>query len=360
LHLAPLRVWVTKPAAVAMLFSAEDCATSVPRTDLANTDFTLLEDGEKLSSEAHRDVLTDRGYRVEVDLLLDVSDSTLPNRAQIVEGARSFVQNLLITRGLANKVSIGLWVFDGSSAPSPVQYPTSNASGLLQKLETIETWKAKDGGATNLNGALRQAVEGLQQRLVSLMVDNAGGVAATGHLLVFTDGGDSARREDATGASTAIQGARTLRGDGTEATPSAVAQTWAVTLKGNDYDPKALRGLLGPERYLLEADSVGQLSTKFQEVASQIGAQVQGTYLFAYCSAKRTGMHQLSLGLRDGVSPSSDTISLRFNANGFEGGCNAEFFANACEDRECGGLACGSCDPETQVCNTSSLQCKAQ
>lgn len=357
-RLVPLRIWVTEPSAVAVLFTPENCTTHVPLTGLVNSDFVVLEDGEALSSEAHRDVLTDRGYEVEVALLLDVSDSTTPVRADVIAGATSVIDELLVTRGLASKVRVGLWVFDGGPAPTAIQLPISDADRLRARLQTLANFEATDGGATNLNGAVRQGVTSQQERLVTRMVENAGGVAATGHLIVFTDGGDSAARETAAGAVETVASARTLPKSSAPGTPAGVVQTWAVTLRGEDYDQAALRELVGESRYLLEAGSSSELAGKFSAVADQIGAQVAGTFLFAYCSAKRADSHTVEVRLRDGLVSQSEGFEVPFSADGFEGGCDAAFFASACDAKECGGLACGACDPETEQCNTSSLQCR--
>jgi len=89
-RLVPLRGWETDPSAVAVLFAVEDCKTNLPIRGLTRDQFEILEDNSALSSEAHRDVLPSRGQLVYIDLLLDMSDSTIPIRAQLVSSAKSF------------------------------------------------------------------------------------------------------------------------------------------------------------------------------------------------------------------------------------------------------------------------------
>jgi hypothetical protein len=153
--------------------------------------------------------------------------------------------------------------------------------------------------------------------------------------------------------------ARSLPANASANAPAGVVSTWAVTLRGADYDSAAIQDLVGEERYLLEASDASELVARFGTVADDIGAQVAGTYLFAYCSAKRAGSHSVELTLRDGVVSESEGLSVTFNADGFEGGCNAAFFDTACDDKQCGGLACGACDADAELCNTGSLQCRA-
>lgn len=352
--LQALQNFEAEPSAVAMLFTAEDCDSGIPITGLTGTDFIVQENGEALSSEAHRDVIGGRGYRVETDLLLDFSNSTLPIRGELVAGAKAFVDEILVQRQLADRVKIGVVLFDGRAELERLQLPVSDAATLNAVLDSLGDHQPVDGGSTNLNGAVRQGVLQLQDRSRSIAQKNLGGVVATGHLVVFTDGADTAGREPPTQATDVVSDARLAETAG----PSGVVQTWAVALHGDDYDPVALEGLLGGDRWIFESPEPTQLPETFDAMGDRISAQVEATYLFAYCSPKRMDTHTVTLALKPTVVPESQALSFMFNAEDFEGGCDAAFFDSACDNLECGGFACGACDDETGACSPQTLRCR--
>jgi hypothetical protein len=290
-----------------------------------------------------------------IDLLLDFSNSTLPNRDKLIKGAKAFVDEILVQRKLMDRVTIGVMLFDGSQQPQRYELPVPDAQQLFSRLDDLQSYTPPDGGATNLNGAARIELEQMQERLQAIMDRNQGGVVTTGHVVLFTDGGDTAGWETPDQATALIAAARKLQT--TANGPSTVVQTWAVALKGEDYDPLALKGLLGDERFLLEAGSLDALEATFDQMGEQIGAQVEGTYLFAYCSTKRKGEHTVSLELKPTTIPQSKPLSFDFSAEGFEGGCDASFFEHRCDSLECGGFACGGCDDARGLCNKTSLRC---
>lgn len=353
-RLVPQRRWVVPPAAVSVLFYAEDCDSAEPLDSLTSADFEVLEDGVALSSEAHRAIL-DRGQRVVTSLLLDFSDSLAPLRADVVAAAKAFASELLVQRQLSDRVEIGIQLFDGSAAPVTLLVPSSDFATVAAKLDALNTYVPPDGGASNVNGALRQAVTSLQARLDSLVTDNAGGIGATGHVVLFTDGGDTAGRETVSAASATVAAARKVSTSG-DSPP--LVNSWTVGLRGADYTSEAMTSLMGGPHWVFEADSQAQLAAAFTSLAVRIAKQVESTYLFAFCSTKRAGSHDVSVRIADSRG-GSEAVTLSFSAEGFGGGCNADFFTNACADAQCGGLACGACAADTQICNTTSLQCRS-
>jgi len=212
--LIPLRAYQADPSAIALLFSVEDCDTGEPipslDADVVNT-FEILETDEVISSEAHRDVLSSAGQRVYINLLLDMSDSTQTIRPQLISAAKSFVGTLFTGDTLTAKVRIGVQIFDGREALVTQLAPTNDITALETTLDGLEQFSdpMADGGATNLNGALRQSVESTLTLQQQVLANSLNGVVTTGYVLAFTDGADSAGRENADDATTAITDART-------------------------------------------------------------------------------------------------------------------------------------------------------
>ncbi len=356
LDLLPLRAWETQPSAVAVLFTALDCATGAPFPFLSGRDFVVQEDGRPLSSESALRIATSQGLRVYVTLLLDLSDSTRPNLTQLISASQQFIDTTL-SGEQARNIRIGIELFDGSALPQTWQLPTDDASLLKSRLAALESYQAPDASSTNLNGALSQGVVRLQERQQQVMAQNFNGTVTSGYLVVFTDGGDTAGRVPAAEASASVAAARVY--DPQQRVPTV--QTVAVALQGGDYQPAELAALVGGGERVAEASEAGQLAQAFEDIAKRIKDDISGTYLLVYCSPARAGEHTVSVGVmgRDGVMAQSRTnVAFGFNAEGFTGGCNNSFFETVCEDKACGGLNCGACDDATQVCSgETSGQC---
>src|SRR5690554_827185 len=341
-ELVPLRQWESDPSAVAMLFTAEDCATGEVFSAFNEAAFAIEEDGQALSSEAVPRILPSQGLRGYVTLLLDMSGSTLPNLAELQAGARRFVDEILVEQALDN-VYISLQAFDGSPTPIVLENPSRDAQKLKASIDALTDFSGPDISSTNLYGATRQRVQNLQAHQQRVMDLNYDGVVTSGYLVLFTDGGDTAGREDADGAQNAVANARVFDSSlGAQPT----VRTIAVGLRGQDYDPAALRELVGGPEWIAEAD-LSELGATFARVGRQIGRRIKGTYLLAYCSASRAGDHTVTLQMATGES---NKLSFEFNASGFGGGCSAQFFETACETRSCGGFNCGACEDESEDC----------
>ena len=348
-ELIPLRQWESDPSAVAMLFTVENCKTGEVYADFDETAFAIAEDGKPLSSEAVPRIMPSKGHRVHVTLMLDLSGSTAPNLAELQAGARRFVEQILVEQALDN-VYIGLSAFDGSATPTELERPTPDAQRLIASIDGLTNFNGPDPGSTNLYGATRQGVQNLQVHQQMIMDRNHGGVVTTGYLVLFTDGGDTARREEADQAISAVASARTFD---SQAGAQPTVRTIAVGLKGQDYNPDAIARLVGGKEWVSEAD-IARLGETFEEVGRQIARRIKGTYLLAYCSASRANDHTVTVEL---TNQPSNQLKFDFNANHFGGGCDANFFETACDTRSCGGFNCGACADEQATCSVSSGQC---
>ena len=66
-----------------------------------------------------------------------------------------------------------------------------------------------DPAATNLNGAIRDSVEGLQAHQQRIIDANYCGIVTSGYLVVYTAGADTAGRATEAQAAAAVEAART-------------------------------------------------------------------------------------------------------------------------------------------------------
>jgi len=113
----------------------------------------------------------------------------------------------------------------------------------------------------------------------------------------------------------------------------------------------------GVDRLLVEAEDETELQDRFNELADEIHAHLRGTYLLAYCSAKRAGEPKITIRVAEDVVPESNSVDFSFSADGFGGGCNEEFFRTACREKQCGGFNCGACEESHAYCDAATLQC---
>jgi hypothetical protein len=473
LKVRQLRGYSVSPSAVAQLFRVETCADGTPVPHLKTANFDISEDHTNLSSEAVPEIQTSKGLRVYVSLVLDMSSSTHDELPQLIDAAKSFVDELLVVRKLTN-VMIGIDLFDGSPTLNEWLLPISDPDRLKAKIGDLTNYMAADPSSTNLYGGVIDAVTKLQQRQIQVINANDNGVVTVGYAVLFTDGADTSARVSKAQAVSTLASARFVDPSSTQV--QATVATYAVPLAGKDYTPGSLEELLSgtatagvtsgacsdacktanngicedngpgasgsscalgtdcsdcgtrstnmgaggsggssgstcndycayskngicqdgtvgsasalclpgtdctdckklgtadsgtgiapaPEkvdgtRFVLEADSAASLKQRFSDVAAKISSQLDGTYLLAYCSPKRSGKHTVSVNVNDSISPNSTGYTFLLNADGFGPGCSTQYFKDVCDSRKCGGFNCGACNEETDVC-TSDGQCES-
>lgn len=376
--LVALRLWTTNPSAVALLYRAEHCDDGrslklVPSEGQRIVDvYALTENDSPLNSEAVPRVSLATGQRVYVSLLLDFSASTTPVKGELLDSAQQFAKTLLEN---TEKAYIELRLFDGRASPHTVVRPTRDLEELDEAITKLRRPSPgvilgpnPDTGSTNLNGAFLSGVRDLQRWQEVVMSRNAGGVVTSGYVVVFTDGADTSERVDAFAAMGAVQTARVA--DGTKPEEPNV-QTYAVALTGADFSEtarKRLQDLARGEaasptqppnnRYYLEG-KIDELTTRFTELARRIANESEATHLLTYCSPARAGQRTVSLQANatyGGAAAEATGVRFTFSAESFAAGC-AEFFETVCEDKECGGFNCGSCDDAVDLCRPSDGRC---
>jgi uncharacterized protein YegL len=315
-------------SAVGLYFTVDDCQGR-PITGLTEADFALREDGDPLSAEASVSILPQRGLQVFTTLLIDMSNSTRPQLAEIIAGAQRYIQTLE-QRELPVQVAVDL--FAGERGVTRWAGPTLDTQGMIQRLDLLAEYEPEDPGSTNMHGAVIDSLAALDRDQREFIARNNGGAFTKGYIVLFTDGGDTA------GYHTAAEVV--------EARENTLTDLLVVGLQSDDYDITALQAL-EPNK-ILTAPTPAALQREFGALANQIAGQVRRIYLLGYCSPSRNAEHIVEVRLAD--AQEGNSLEYTFDATGFSGGCSESFFESICADKECGGLYCGFCDERQATC----------
>jgi len=324
-----------------LFFTVDDCQGR-PITGLTGADFTLLENDRPLSSEAQASILPADGRGIFVSLVLDFSASTEPVLPELLNGANTFLDSLEAARLPAQ---VQIMAFGGEANAYVAQRYTVDLASARAALTGLSAWRPTDIGATNLHGAVVQALGESEAAQAAFRARNLGGAFSSGYVVVFTDGSDTAERVPLV----QVQSAVAESADG----------LFMVGLRGADYDEAALTAI-APARNVLAAPTTAELAREFAALANRLSGQALSTYLLGYCSPKRSGSHTVSVQVSGAENRS--TASFDFGADGFDGTCRAAAFATVCDGNACGGLGCGACDDRNRTCveSGSSFVCEDQ
>jgi uncharacterized protein YegL len=313
-----------------LYFTVDDCQGR-PITGLTEADFALREDGDPLSAEASVSILPQRGLQVFTTLLIDMSNSTRPQLAEIIAGAQRYIQTLE-QRELPVQVAVDL--FAGERGVTRWAGPTLDTQGLIQRLDLLAEYEPEDPGSTNMHGAVIDSLAALDRDQAEFIARNNGGAFTKGYIVLFTDGGDTA------GYHTAAEVVEARARENTQ------TELLVVGLQSDDYDITALQAL-EPNK-ILTAPTPAALQREFGALANQIAGQVRRIYLLGYCSPSRNAEHIVEVRLAD--AQEGNSLEYTFDATGFSGGCSESFFESICADKQCGGLYCGFCDERQATC----------
>ncbi|MCA9514888.1 MAG: thrombospondin type 3 repeat-containing protein, partial [Myxococcales bacterium] len=319
------------PAGVALFVTVDDCH-GTPLTALTPADFAIDEDGAPLTSESAVGVLANDGVAVFVTLVIDMSSSTAAELPDLIAAARAFVTRVMVDDGLPVRVAIE--VFSGGADVTTWQDYHRDPATLLARLDALATYAPPDPTSTNLNGAVIAALTASGEAQAAFRAENRGGAFTIGHVVLFTDGRDTASWK--TPADVLV-----ARAD----SPDEIV---AVGLESADYDEQALMAL-APGGVFTARDG-GGLAAAFGALANRIGRQVARTYLIGYCSPKKNAEHDASVRI---AGLETDAATFTFDATGFTAGCTTAIFTDACAERECGGLGCGACDEREAICTAT-------
>lgn len=326
------------PTGLGLLVGVEDCHGS-PVKGLTVDDLVIYENDDSLGVEASPVLLPKPGLLTLVTLLLDLSTATDPVRSEVLAAARSFTTTL--HQRLTGRVRISIRYFAGSSGSVEAVRHTLLAEETLAAIDALEALEVTVPTGVNLHGALDSARSALASERSALATRHAGGALATQHIVVFTNGRDTA--------------SELTEEDLVQIMASSRVHTLAVGLPGANYSGSKLAAL-APSG-LFEASTTDALEVAFGAAANRIVGQHEGTYHLAYCTPKITGGHEVHVGVAGAELRSA--AAWTFLAPGPAAGCSAAAFEAACDDRACGGFACGACDEREERCHGASGTCRS-
>lgn len=327
-----------RPAAssVAMLFTVDDCRGRPVRgldCPAQGCDFVLREDGTQVDVPAT--LLPLDGMFLFASLVFDVSSSTTARLPELVAGAKAFLTRLSATGAPPAFVSIQL--FAGEANITEWQAPTRDLAKLNERLDALASFTPADATKANVNGAIVAVLDRITAAQGAFLERSNGGAFTAGHVVLFTDGADTAGLVEAAVAQAAVAASKN--------------GVFAVALEGTELDDAAESALraLAPNGLLVSELPVS-LDRELARTAAQIAGQASRTYLLGYCSGLLSGDHTVTVGIAG--SNTRTSASHAFSAAAFEAGCSIASFTDRCSDAaiECGGLGCGVCDDAFGTC----------
>jgi hypothetical protein len=298
LTLTPLQSASSKPSNVAVYFTV-DTSDGKPVANLAAEQFTIYEDGSKVSTfESKQTILNPKVAAAHYTLLLiDMSGSIVGGKAvdDIIKAASTF------TARVEKSQNVAVYAFDGSPDLYPIVPFTTSEEKATGGVEKLATFKPKDP-STNLNGAV---VEGMKVLRKSLAADPK--TLKFGTLVVFTDGTDRANRVPLADLHSALA-----------APENAKLKIFAVGV-GAEMDPARLNEI-GRNGTVTEQDAAN-VQKGFDAVAGKIEAATSRYYLLSYCTPSRAGTHSVRIEAR-GPEDATGYLTYQFKADGFGPGCD--------------------------------------
>lgn len=286
------------PAKVSVTFQVSTEAGE-PVPNLPVDAFELLDNGESDSGFESSKAFEPKPGRFQssVALLLDMSGSITGSNAlpRLQTAAAAFVENALDAQG----VTVGIWWFDGAADLVELMDFTDDADALVEAIDSLTADVTRDN-STNLNGAVQQGIQTVEQRLQEAAV---GGLIQSGALVIFTDGTDQANRVPASTALAAVQ--------------STSIAVYSIGLRG-EID-EAFLTQIGRSGSAF-ADDDESLLQEFSVVGDQIESLANSFYILAYCSPRRAGTaNELTIRVEHQGRVAEANTS--YAAVNFTGGC---------------------------------------
>jgi hypothetical protein len=284
-----------RPANVAIYVDVHDPSGNAV-ANLEEKNFRIYEDGKLLPPTKAKRVLLEpknvgaRFVQVLVDLSGPVVDSEdLPDLAATVG---KFVD------ALADKQEVAVSVFDGNDEVAPFLGFGASADQIPGLVDGIRKFRPRTRN-TNWNGAVFQGVHTLEEKLSESTVPQKSAA-----LVIFTDRG--------TDLSHSV-GVETVR----QKVKDSPVQIYVIAVGEKVNTPEV--NIVG-RNGVFTSDNLKAYKRGFDEVAKKLTADIDGRYVFSYCSPKRKGDHKAEIEI---VSPAGQgKVTYKFNAAGFKSGCS--------------------------------------
>ncbi len=283
-----------KPSNVAMFFTVDD-AEGNPVGGLTAESFRIYEDDELVSVTESRQTILNPEVAAEnyTLLLVDMSGSVTESDAvpMIAEAAGQF------TAAVGAEQQVAVYAFDGAAEIHEIQPFRRAAAGSSAGVGGLGGFRSRDP-STNLNGAIVQAIDTLNQAMAE-----SESPLTFGTLVVFTDGSDRA--------------ARVSHRDMNRALRDAAFDVFAVGV-GTEMQEETLSDI-GLTGYVM-IDNTEAVNQAFTAIGERILAQTKRFYLLSYCSPARAGQHQVTVEAV--VNGATGTTSYEFDATDFGAECD--------------------------------------
>lgn len=289
----------TEPPAKVLVTFQVTTEAGDPVPNLPVDAFEILDNGQSDSGfESSKAFQPKPGrFQSSVALLLDMSGSITGSEALplLKEAAGAFVEKALDASGVA----VGVWWFDGGADLVQLMDFTDDEAAITAAIDGLTEDVTRDN-STNLNGAIQQGVDLVDQRMQD---GAASGIAQAGALVIFTDGTDQANRVPASAALTAVE-------------ESSIA-FYSIGLRG-EID-EAFLSTIGKSGSAF-ADNSESLLAEFSGIGGQIEALANSFYVLAYCSPRRAGVSN-QLTIRVDLEGRQAAATTTYPAVNFTGGC---------------------------------------
>lgn len=294
------------PSVVRLYFQLSTCEGQ-PLAGKELSEFEIYENGTPLSTSEASAVLArdSRAFTLETLLLIDMSGSVRSQVEQVITAATTFVNSV------DPDSAIAISTFDGRENPSTLIDFTRDRQALTLALESLREYVPVDD-STDLNGAF---IRGLDLLDVRAGAAQTAGQIYNASLALFTDGRD--------------QAARVPNSRATQRASTTAHSVYTIGLEGpgSELDAHHLESLSVRGSSVVAA-AVEELAGKFAEVGQAITTLANSYYMFAYCSPKRGGTHEIKLVSRG----RADGFVFSFSAEGFAGLCSVEHLLGTTPD----------------------------
>jgi len=295
------------PSNVTVAFKA-DTEDESPLSSLDNTNFTLYENDDAINAQESKLQITrsPSNFMYTAMLVIDLSGSVLADNTlgQVKDAARTFVDSYLSNDSQNAAYELSIYWFDGEEALHQLSGFSNNKVFLNEKIASI-TEDISTDNSTNLNGAIVQGIDIMENRLSTLKTRDY--ILVAGAMVLFTDGVDQAGRVTLNQATSAVS--------------NSMDELSLFTIGlGSEVNKGVLAdfGKTGAEF----ANNLDELTQTFDAVANNAVAVADSYYIIQYCSPKRSGDHDFRIDVI--YNNYKGSIEKNFNATGFSGGCTVD------------------------------------
>ncbi|MEM9648493.1 MAG: VWA domain-containing protein [Bacteroidota bacterium] len=301
--------FTTLPGKVSILFRVSDVQGN-PISGLSADQFTIYEQGRNdncfntiSSSESLARISPNsQVFNNNTLLVLDLSNSVLESSLdELKTASASFINNVMPSPE-SDSFKMAIYWFDGEDELHLLNEPTSSITELVASIEGITSDISADP-STDLYGAVIKSTEVAENLIRTNEQDDVIGAAS---VVLFTDGTDQASRYSRESALNAVNDA------------NRNISFFTIGL-GAEIDADILSDI--GRTASVFAGNKEELETTFTQISQRVSEQASSYYLFEYCTPKRDGSGENNLVIQLSHAGLQGAVQTKFNANGFEGGC---------------------------------------